>query len=92
MEFLQQVPEGSIRLGGRPLHDPVTCAYLIDPTVLTVKEMYTEIDHGCYGPSYGRTNCDFFGLSDKGPKAKVAVDIDVEKFWNIIEEGIRNYG
>lgn len=76
---------------GGPLHDPLTCAYLIDPSVLTVKEMYSEIDiRG--EQSYGRTNCDFFGLSDKKPNSKVAVDVDVEKFWDIIEEGIRNYG
>lgn len=92
MEFFNKSQKEVFGWEGGPLHDPVTCAYLIDPTVLTVKEMYTEIDHGCYGPSYGRTNCDFFGMSDKEPKTKVAVDIDVEKFWDIIEEGIRNYG
>ncbi|MGN0406262.1 MAG: nucleoside hydrolase [Bariatricus sp.] len=75
---------------GGPLHDPVTIAYLIDPTVLTLKEMYTEIDIRSE-QSYGRTNCDFFGYFGKQPNSFVAVDIDTEKFWNIIEQGIMNY-
>jgi len=91
MEFFNKTQKEVFGWEGGPLHDPMTCAYLIDPSVLTVREMYTEIDHG-YGPSYGRTNCDYFGMSDKKPNSKVALEVDVEKFWDIIEEGIRNYG
>lgn len=75
---------------GGPLHDPITIAYLIDPTVLTTKYVHTEIDIRSI-QSYGRTNCDIFQYQKKEPTAHVAVDIDVEKFWNIIEEGIRKY-
>ncbi len=75
---------------GGPLHDPITVAYLIDPTVLTTKPMHAEIDiRGTQ--SYGRTNCDYFGYQKKEPNADVAIDIDVEKFWNMIEEGLRLY-
>ncbi|MDD6074784.1 MAG: nucleoside hydrolase [Otoolea sp.] len=75
---------------GGPLHDPITIAYLIDPTVLTVKPMHTEIDIRSV-QSYGRTNCDFFGYQKLAPTADVAIDIDVEKFWNIVEDGLRKY-
>ena len=91
MAFFNKTQKEVFGWEGGPLHDPVTCAYLIDPSVLTVKEMYTEIDNRSE-QSYGRTNCDFFGLSDKKPNSKVAIDVDVEKFWDIVEEGIRNYG
>jgi ribosylpyrimidine nucleosidase len=75
---------------GGPLHDPVTIAYLIDPTVIETKSMYTEIDiRGVQ--SYGRTNCDFFGNSGKQPNSEIAVEIDVEKFWNIVEQAISRY-
>ncbi len=75
---------------GGPLHDPITVAYLIDPTVLTTKPMFAEIDiRGTQ--SYGRTNCDYFGYLKKEPTADVGIDIDVEKFWNMIEEGLRLY-
>ena len=76
---------------GGPLHDPITIAYLIDPTVLTVKPMHAEIDIRSI-QSYGRTNCDFFGYQKLEPTANVAIDIDVEKFWDLIEEGLRKYG
>lgn len=75
---------------GGPLHDPLTVAYLIDPTVLTVKPMFTEIDIRSV-QSYGRTNCDYFDYLQKEATADVAIDVDVEKFWDIIEAGIRRY-
>ena len=75
---------------GGPLHDPVTIAYLIDPSVLTVKPMHCEIDIFSQ-QSLGRTNCDFFGYQKKEPNANVAIDIDAAKYWDIIEENIRKY-
>lgn len=75
---------------GGPLHDPVTIASLLDPTVLKTKPMNVEIDIRST-QSYGRTNCDYFGYLKKEPTADVGIDIDVEKFWNIIEEGLRRY-
>lgn len=90
MTFFNKSQKEVFGWAGGPLHDPVTIAYLIDPTVLTTKAMYTEIDIRST-QSYGRTNCEFFGYNKKEPNSNVAVDIDVEKFWDIIEEGIRNY-
>ncbi|MBQ7795989.1 MAG: nucleoside hydrolase [Lachnospiraceae bacterium] len=75
---------------GGPLHDPITIAYLIDPSVITTKPMHCEIDIFSQ-QSLGRTNCDFFGYQKKEPNANVAIDIDVEKFWDMIEENIRKY-
>lgn len=75
---------------GGPLHDPITVAYLIDPSVLTTKPMHSEIDIRNV-QSYGRTNCDYFGYQGLEPTANVAIDIDVEKFWDMIEESIKQY-
>ena len=76
---------------GGPLHDPVTLAYLIDPSVLNVKPMNVRIDIRST-ESYGRTNCDPFDYLHLPHTADVAMDIDVERFWDIIEENIRLYG
>lgn len=90
MEFFNKKQKEVFGWDGGPLHDPVTVASIIDPKLLTLKEMYTEIDiRGIQ--SYGRTNCDFFGYCKKKPNSKVAIDIDVARFWDIIEEGIRCY-
>ncbi len=75
---------------GGPLHDPITVAYLIDPTVLTTKPMHAEIDIRST-QSYGRTNCDYFGYQKKEPNANVGIDIDVEKFWDLVEDNLRKY-
>ncbi len=90
MTFFRKTQKEVYGWEGGPLHDPVTIAYLIDPTVLTLKEMYTEIDIRSE-QSYGRTNCDYFNYLKKEPNSFVAIDIDVEKFWNIIEKGIEAY-
>lgn len=75
---------------GGPLHDPITIAYLIDPTVLTTKAMNVTIDTSS-SQSYGRTNCDYFGYMKKEPNVNVGIDIDVEKFWDIVEDGLKLY-
>lgn len=75
---------------GGPLHDPVTIASLIDPELLTTKPMNAQIELRST-QSYGRTNCDYFGYLKLPPTADVAVDIDVERFWDILESGLRRY-
>ena len=75
---------------GGPLHDPVTIASLIDDELVTWKYMNVDIDL-THGPSYGRTNCDVPNYLKHEPNCYVAMDIDVNKFWDIVEEGIRHY-
>ncbi len=75
---------------GAPLHDPVTVAYLIDPTILEVAHVHCEIDI-LHGTSYGRTNCDIFDYLHLNKNTYVAKDIDVEKFWTIIEDALKRY-
>lgn len=75
---------------GGPLHDPTTIAYLIDPSCIETKGMFSEVEirsEKCYG----RTLCDYFGITGKTPNSKVAVKLDVEKYWNIVEDCIHNY-
>jgi ribosylpyrimidine nucleosidase len=75
---------------GGPLHDPTCIAYLIDPSCIEQKSMYTEIDIRSE-QSYGRTNCDYFSLRKEPHNSRVAVNIDVEKFWDIVEQCIGLY-
>ena len=75
---------------GGPLHDPVTIASLIDPELVTTKPMNAQIEL-CSEQSYGRTNCDFFNYRKLPSTADVSIDIDSGRFWDIFEEGLRNY-
>lgn len=75
---------------GGPLHDPVTIASLIDDKLIKWQYMNVTIDLS-HGPSYGRTNCDVPNYLKLKPNCYVAMDIDVNKFWDIIEEGIKYF-
>lgn len=74
-----------------PLHDPVTIASLIDDSLVNFVPMNVTIDIR-HGESYGRTNCDVFDYLHAPKNVEVAMDINVDKFWSIIEEGIKYYG
>lgn len=91
MTFFNKTQKQVFGWDGGPLHDPVTIAYLIDPSVLTTRHVFTQIDIRSE-QSYGRTNCDYFNYSKKTPNSYLSVDIDVAKFWDIIEGGLRAYG
>ena len=91
MKFFSMTQKQVFGWEGGPLHAPTTIAYLIDPSCIEVKEMVVDIDI-TGGQSHGRTNCDFFGLMKDRPKnAKVAVGVDVERFWDLVEESLKLY-
>lgn len=75
---------------GGPLHDPVTIASLLDESLVTYQRMNVTIDLS-HGPSYGRTNCDVYDYLKLPKNCFVAMDINANRFWDIIEEGIRYY-
>lgn len=75
---------------GGPLHDPLCIAYLIDPSCIETKVMFSEVEirsEKCYG----RTLCDYFNTQKKEPNSKVCIKLDQEKYWDIIEETLRMY-
>ena len=91
MKVFNENQRKTFHIQAAPLHDPVTIASLIDEHLLTYQDMNVEIDLS-HGSSYGRTNCDVFGYLKRKPNCRVAIDIDVNRFWDIIEEGISSYG
>jgi inosine-uridine nucleoside N-ribohydrolase len=75
-------------LAGSPMHDPVCLAHLIDPTLVDVRDAFIEVDCTT-GPSWGRTNVDWRGREHFGPpNAKVGLDIDGDRFAELIVERI----
>lgn len=90
MRFFCMTQKRTFGWEGGPLHDPTTIAYLIDPGCIETKPMHVEVDI-TGEPSHGRTNCDYFNLTDKVKNAKVAVKLDVEKFWDIVEDSLKLY-
>lgn len=75
---------------GAPLHDPVTIAYLMNPNLLNVKHLHCDIDIS-RGTSYGRTNCDIFDYLKLEKNTFVAMDINTDLFWDIVENSLKSY-
>lgn len=90
MKFFNQTQKEFFGLAGGPLHDPLTVACLLEPSLVTFKKMAVTIDHQ-RGQSYGRTNCDSVGNTQQVPNAYVAVAVDVEAYWDLIEKSLRAY-
>lgn len=90
MRFFGQQQKAVFGWEGGPLHDPTCIAYLIDPSSIEVKPMYTEVEIRSE-KSYGRTLCDYFNTSKKEANALVGVKLDNDKFWDIVEDCIRLY-
>ena len=70
-----------------PLHDPVAVAVLADPDI--VQRVHTRLDVELVGTeTVGATSVDFDGMLRREPNAWVATGLDVERFWNAVEEAL----
>jgi purine nucleosidase len=71
-----------------PVHDPCAVAYVIDPSVMTVRK--TPLDVELTGTlTLGMTVADFRSPPPADCTTQVAVDLDTEKFWALIEDALR---
>ncbi len=76
---------------GGPIHDACAMAYVIDPTLLETIECGVRIDTGT-ALSRGRTNVDRFGHVGWEPNCHVAVDIDAQRFLELLVERVGAMG
>ncbi|MBQ9037791.1 MAG: nucleoside hydrolase [Erysipelotrichaceae bacterium] len=90
MEFYNETQLASFGWVGGPLHDPLTIAYLIDNSVIETNYCNVSVDNKS-DVSYGRTNCDLINFMKKEPNVYVATDVNVELFWDIIEQCLALY-
>lgn len=73
-----------------PIHDATTIAYLINPDLFEVKDVFVEVDIN-RGPCYGRTVCDESNVLKQKANALVGVGINNDQFFDLVEECIRMY-
>ena len=76
---------------GAPVHDAVAMAHVIDGTLLTTEDCGVLVDSG---PelSRGRTNVDRLGTTTWPKTCHVAVDIDAERFFELLISRIGSLG
>ncbi|ALC05735.1 Inosine-uridine preferring nucleoside hydrolase [Corynebacterium deserti GIMN1.010] len=74
-----------------PVHDPCAVAYIVDPTVFTTRK--TPLDVELYGAlTTGMTVADFRAPAPADCTTQVAVDLDFDKFWNMVIDAVKRIG
>lgn len=68
---------------GAPIHDAVTIAHLIDPTLVETVEMNVQIETES-ALCLGRTVCDRWRVTDAEPNAAVGLGIDRDRFVTLL--------
>lgn len=87
LEFFKLAYQRRYGFEGPALHDPCTVAYLIDPALFTVKPMNVQIDT-TNGPSFGRTVCDYWGVTGRPANVNVALEANADGFFDLLTERI----
>lgn len=90
LEFFYQFHK-TMDYPGAPIHDAVAVAALVKPEILTMREMYVDVEVSgdyCTGCTVG----DWFGTSGKKPNVKVLLDIDREAFVDLLVDAVKTYG
>ena len=76
-------------IDGCALHDPLTLATVIAPELLTLEELFVDVDISS-GPSMGSTFADFYGNTGKPVNIKVALDVRGKEFIELFLERMEN--
>lgn len=76
---------------GAPIHDAVTIAHLIDPTLVTTMPMNVRIETRSE-LTVGRTVCDRWQVTDLPANAEVGLDIDRDRFVQLLMDRLRSIG
>jgi purine nucleosidase len=74
-----------------PLHDPVAVARVIDPAVVTCVERNVVVELGGEH-TRGATVVDLHELSGRPPNAQVAVELDRDRFWDMVVTAVERLG
>lgn len=72
------------------VHDPCAVAAIIDPTLVPTRLVNVAIDIES-DLSAGRTVCDIYGTTGRTPNAEVGIDIDVDRFWDLMLAALATY-
>ena len=91
LKFFAQTYLDVFEMPDPPLHDPVAVALLIDPTVVKTQFVNVEIElDGKY--TRGATVVDIFDRNGGKPNVHVALELDFDKFWNMMLSAVDEAG
>ena len=91
MDFFAHTYKDAQGFDHPPVHDPVAVAYVIDPSVLTVRK--TPLDVELTGTiTLGMTVADFRSPAPDDCTTQVATAIDGPRFWALVTDAVRALG
>ncbi|MED5408077.1 MAG: nucleoside hydrolase [Pseudomonadota bacterium] len=73
------------RMEGGPLHDPCVIAYLIDPTLFSLKHVHVAVETASE-LTLGQTVADWWVVTDRTPNCLVADQAEDERFFALLSE------
>lgn len=80
----------SFGFNGVAMHDPLTVAAAIDPTIIITEHLYVDVEtEGEF--TQGQTVVDLQKVSGRAPNCDVALELDNKKFVNIFEKLMLSY-
>lgn len=89
--FMEYHKDAKWGFTGAPLHDPCTIAWLLKPELFTSIERWVGVEtQGKY--TQGMTVVDYYFLTGKQPNTTVLLDIDRERFVDLLVERLAFYG
>ncbi|HBC7114217.1 TPA: pyrimidine-specific ribonucleoside hydrolase RihA [Raoultella ornithinolytica] len=89
--FMEYHKDAKWGFTGAPLHDPCTIAWLLKPELFTSVERWVGVEtKGKY--TQGMTVIDYYFLTGKQPNTTVLLDIDRERFVDLLVERLAFYG
>jgi inosine-uridine nucleoside N-ribohydrolase len=82
LRFYEKLHRNSMGVGGA-LHDPLALALVIDPTLVRTKPAHIGVDlTGTY--AFGATVADFWGERKEKQNAKIAYEVDADRFFDLL--------
>jgi inosine-uridine nucleoside N-ribohydrolase len=82
-DFFQAFHERSYGFDGSPIHDAMAVAHVIDPTLMTTRRTNVAVEAQSEFCD-GRTVVDLRGVTGREPNADVGVDVDAERFLELL--------
>jgi ribosylpyrimidine nucleosidase len=72
------------------MHDPSCIAWLLEPDMFTVENYFVQVElKGSL--TYGQTVADTVGILKQPPNMRVAVDVQKERFWELLDGALQGY-
>ncbi|KAA0979040.1 nucleoside hydrolase [Paeniglutamicibacter gangotriensis] len=91
MDFFQATYKDAQGFDFPPVHDPCAVAYVIDPTIVTTRKVPVNIElAGTL--TLGMTVADFRAPAPADCHTSVAVDLDHERFWDLVTDALVRIG